>query len=99
MQKVGKILVLSKDIWAGHICCVLHATETLIERHPEAVQELVNGFVEAARFIEEEPEKAAALSKQFLGQKPEVIEHVLLKPRGRVTFSDLTPRRADFEAT
>ena len=24
---------------------------------------------------------------------------MLLKPRGRVTFSDLTPRRADFEAT
>jgi NitT/TauT family transport system substrate-binding protein len=99
MQEVGKILVLSKDVWAGHICCVLHVREAVIEEHPEAVQEVVSGLVSAARLIENDPSEAARLSTPYLGQKPEVIEHVLLKPKGRVTYADLTPKVADFEAT
>jgi NitT/TauT family transport system substrate-binding protein len=99
LQQVGKVLVLSKDVWVDHICCVLHVNETLIESDPQAVQDVVSGFVEAARFIESEPAEAARLSTAYLGQKPEVIEHVLLHPKGRITFSDLTPRLPDFEAT
>ncbi|HWR06475.1 ABC transporter substrate-binding protein [Sporomusa sp.] len=99
MQKVGKVLVLSKDIWHDHICCVLNVQEELIQKNPEAVEELVGGLAKAAKFIDGNPQEAAKLSLKYLGQKQEVIEHVLTNPKGRITFDNLVPDMKDFTAT
>ena len=99
MQKVGKVLVLSKDIWHDHICCVLNIQEELIQKNPEAVEELVGGLAKAAKFIDGNPQEAAKLSLKYLGQKQEVIEHVLTNPKGRITFDNLVPDLKDFTAT
>ncbi|MBJ6724360.1 ABC transporter substrate-binding protein [Geomesophilobacter sediminis] len=98
-QKVGKVLMLSKDIWHDHICCVLNVRENVIASHPEAVQELVSGFLRTAHFIETNPVQAAKGSHKILGQKTEIVEKVLTTPRDRLTFLNLAPRKADFAAT
>jgi NitT/TauT family transport system substrate-binding protein len=97
--KVGKILILSKDIWHDHICCVLNLRESVIASNPEAVQELVSGFIRTASFIEANPVQAAKSSTKILGQKPEIIEKVLTTPRDRLSFLNLVPNKADFAAT
>ncbi|MBP2638249.1 MAG: transporter, substrate-binding protein, aliphatic sulfonates family [Firmicutes bacterium] len=99
LQKVGKVLVLSKDIWPDHICCVLNLHEEVIQKQPEAVEELVGSLAKAANFIEQNPQEAAKLSLKYLGQKQEVIEHVLTNPKGRITFANLVPELKDFSAT
>ncbi|MHB8172211.1 MAG: ABC transporter substrate-binding protein [Thermincolia bacterium] len=99
LQKVGKVLILSKDIWADHICCVLNVREDIITKNPEAVQELVDGFVATGQFIEENRQEAADLSTKYLGQKPEIINHVLTNPKDRVTFDNLLPTIDDLKAT
>lgn len=99
LQKVGKVLVLSKDIWHDHICCVLNLHEEVIQKQPEAVEELVGSLAKAANFIEQNPQEAAKLSLKYLGQKQEVIEHVLTNPKGRITFANLVPELKDFSAT
>ncbi|WP_371378985.1 ABC transporter substrate-binding protein [Sporomusa aerivorans] len=99
MQKVGKVLVLSKDIWRDHICCVLNVQEELVQKNPEAVEELVGGLAKAATFIDNNPQEAAKLSLKYLGQKQEVVEHVLTNPKGRITFANLVPDIKDFTAT
>ena len=98
-QKVGKVLVLSRDIWKDHICCVLNIRESVIASHPEAVQEVVSGMLRTAAFIEANPSQAAKGSTRILGQKPEIIEKVLTTPRDRLSFLNLAPNRADFAAT
>lgn len=98
-RKVGKVLMLSKDIWHDHICCVLNLREQVVANHPEAVQELVSGFVRTAAFIEANPVQAAKGSTKILGQKPEIIERVLTTPRDRLSFQHLIPIKADFAAT
>jgi NitT/TauT family transport system substrate-binding protein len=98
-QKVGKILLLSKDIWHDHICCVLNLRESVIEKYPEAVQELTTAFMRTAAFIEANPAQAAKLSVKVLGQKAEIIETVLTSPRDRLSFLNLVPNKADFNAT
>lgn len=98
-QKVGKVLTLSKDIWPNHICCVLNLRETVINSHPEAVQELVAGFIRTAAFIEANPAQAAKGSTKILGQRPELIEKVLTSPRDRLSFVNLVPSKSDFAAT
>lgn len=99
LQKVGKVLALSKDIWPDHICCVLNMQTAVIEKNPESVEELIGGFVQAASFIDKNPAESAKLSVKYLGQKPEVIEHVLTQPLGRITFNDLIPQAKDLSAT
>ena len=98
-RKVGKVLMLSKDIWHDHICCVLNLREQVVANHPEAVQELVSGFIRTAAFIEANPVQAAKGSTKILGQKPEIIERVLTTPRDRLSFQHLVPIKADFVAT
>lgn len=98
-HEVGKILMLSKDIWPDHICCVLNVREAVIDKHPEAVQEMVSGMARAATFIEERPAEAAKGSVKLIGQRPAIVERVLTTPQGRLTFHDLVPREADFDAT
>jgi len=99
LQKVGKVLMLSKDIWADHICCVLNVREDIIAKNPEAVQELVDGLVDTGQFIEGNRQEAANLSTKYLGQKPEVILHVLTNPKDRVTYDQLLPTMDDLKAT
>lgn len=99
MQKVGKVLALSKDIWQDHICCVLNMQESVIAQYPESVEELVGSLAKAANFIDQNPKEAATLSVKYLGQKTEVIEHVLTQPKGRITFNNLIPQLRDFNAT
>lgn len=99
LQKVGKVLVLSKDIWHDHICCVLNMQEEVVQKQPEAVEELVGALAKAAAFIDTNPQEAAKLSLKYLGQKQEVVEHVLTNPKGRITFNNLVPDIRDFTAT
>ena len=98
LKGVGKVLALSKEIWPEHICCALLLREDLIAAHAEAVQELVAGLMAAGAFVDAHRGEAAALSKQYLGQDPKVILHVLDTP-GRVTYRDLVPTLADLRAT
>ncbi len=98
-QGVGEVLLLSKEIWSNHICCVLNVREEALEDKPEAVEELVESLVDTGNFIENNPTEAAGLSPEFLGQQPSTIEHVLTSPSERVTFDDLQLEREDFMAT
>ncbi|MHB1025291.1 MAG: ABC transporter substrate-binding protein, partial [Desulfobacteria bacterium] len=98
-RKVGKVLIFSKDIWKDHICCVLNLREQVIASRPEAVQELVSGMLRTATFIEAEPAQAARGSVKLFGQKAQIVEKVLTSPRDRLSFSNLVPARADFDAT
>jgi len=98
-QKVGKVLMLSKDIWHDHICCVLNVRENVIAAQPEAVQEMVSGFQRTASFIEANPAQAAKISTKVLGQRPEIIEKVLTTPHDRLSFHNLVPHKPDFAAT
>jgi NitT/TauT family transport system substrate-binding protein len=99
LQKVGKVLMLSKDIWPNHICCMLNVREDIIAKNAEAVQELVDSIVAAGQFIEGNRPQAADLSTEYLGQKPEVILHVLTNPKDRVTYDNLLPTMEDLKAT
>lgn len=99
LQGHGQVLTLSKDLWPDHICCALNIQESVLQQHPEAVTELVGNLQKAGAFIDANPEEASKLSVKYLGQKKEVITHVLTQPRGRVTFNQLAPALSDFTAT
>jgi NitT/TauT family transport system substrate-binding protein len=92
----GKIFRLSRQIKAHHICCVLQMDKTLVEKSPQAVQELVNSLVESGLFIENSPYKAATIGCRFLMQSKETLSRVLTVPQERVCYYHLIPDTEDF---
>lgn len=98
-QKVGKVLILSRDIWKDHICCVLNVREEIIKNSPDAVQELVDNIVDTGKFIKQNPREAARLAADYIGQKPDIIEFIVTTPKDRITFDNLYPTAGDFKAT
>lgn len=92
----GKIFRLSRQIKPHHICCVLQMDKTLIEKAPQAVQELITSLVKSGLFIENNPYKAAMIGCRFLMQSKETISRVLTVPKQRVCYYHLIPDKKDF---
>ena len=94
----GEEFSLSKDLWAKHPCCVLVVQADLIERHPEAVQELTDSLVASGHFIDKHRDnEVLPISAKFLGQSEDVMRHVLNEPADRVVMNEMFPVLADLE--
>jgi NitT/TauT family transport system substrate-binding protein len=97
MAGFGEEFALSKDIWPNHPCCLLIVKDELIQKSPDAVQELVNSLVASGNFIDSNPDGAAEIGVQFLGQNKAVINRVLTEPKGRVATNELMPNLKDLD--
>ncbi len=94
---LGEEFYLSKDLWHGHPCCVFVMRDEIIEKYPEAVQEITTSFVRSGLAIDGQPDAASAIGAMFLSQKKEVIKKVLTEPADRITTGELFPTIDDFE--
>lgn len=94
---LGEEFYLSKDLWHGHPCCVFVMRDEVIEKYPEAVQEITTSFVRSGLAIDAQPDAAAAIGAMFLSQKKEVIKKVLTEPADRITTGELFPIIDDFD--
>ena len=94
---LGEEFYLSKDLWHGHPCCVFVMRDEIIEKYPEAVQEITTSFVRSGLAIDAQPDAAAAIGAVFLSQKKEVIKKVLTEPGDRITTGELFPIIDDFD--
>ncbi len=70
----------SQTLWQNHPCCVFVLKTSFIKQDSKAVQEIVDLFIHAGQHIENTPKnKMVSLSHDFLDQKKEIVEKVLLK--------------------
>ena len=88
---VGEEFFLSKDLWPNHPCCVFVVRDEILEKHPNAIQEITNSLVKSGRAIEAKPAAAAVIGANFLSQEKAVVERVLTEPKDRITTDELFP--------
>lgn len=93
----GEELAMSRSIWPGHPCCVLVMKDNLVQKYPEAVQELVESLVDSGNFISTHPGEAAKIGAGFLHQDEQLVYDILADPAKRVTMDELLPVLEDFE--
>lgn len=97
----GRVLWLTKDVWPGFISCVLAVREDVIANNRAQVQALVDGIARSGLWIDENMnhrmQAAQFVSRHYYNQDPRLLEFVLSKPPDRVTYTNLTVRRQDFE--
>lgn len=99
--KIGRVLVLSKDIEIPGSTsneCVIAIRSEFIEKYPEAVQDFVDQLILTGIYVTKNPEEAAKLTVPYFGQKPEVIVRAINDPPGRTVYLDLYPREKEYEA-
>ena len=97
----GRVLWQAKDVWPGFISCVLAVHEDAIRDHRAEIQKLVNGIAASGKWVDQSMDHrmdaAQFVSKNYYNQNPRLLSFVLSKPPDRVTYTRLTPLRADFE--
>ncbi len=96
-QGHGEEFSLSKDLWPGHPCCVFVMRSEIIEKHPEAIQEICNSFVKSGLAIDAQPDPASVIGGDFLSQDKELIRKVLTTPPDRITTGELFPVIEDLD--
>ena len=78
---VGFIHMLSKEMWAGHPCCVFSASKQFVTETPGTYQALLKAIIEATAYAqkaENRKEIAAAIAPaNYLNQPVTVVEQVL----------------------
>ncbi len=95
---IGEEFCLSKDIWPNHPCCVFVVRNEIIEKNPEAIQEITTSFVKSGLAIDDQPDSAAVIGADFLSQDKDVIKRVLTDPPDRILTGELLPDLEDFES-
>lgn len=91
IEGYGEQFYLSKDLWPKHPCCVVVAKNDVLEKYPDAVQELTNHLVKAGNFVQENIDEATRIGAGFLGQSEAVVKKVLTEPVDRVMTGELMP--------
>jgi len=100
---VGKILILTKDIINHHVECIVVVNQKVIKNHRDALQEWVDSLIRAGKWIDKDKlengsKKVARItSKTYYPHSEATVIRGLQNPSHRISFSDLNPKRADFQ--
>lgn len=111
VNKVGKVLRFTGDVWKEHACCVALMHQQDLEGRPEWSQKVITGLVKAQAWIRDNrAETAALLSRRAPGRytphtedvlkkvfAPTAEEQAFYKKRGAIKHHDWPSHRIDFQ--
>jgi NitT/TauT family transport system substrate-binding protein len=101
MGGFGHVLFQARDYWPDYMSCILVVRQDLIDRRPQAVQALVDGIARSGLWLDKgKPQREDAadfVGRFYYNQKPALLRWALTKPLDRVVYSQLAPRKADFD--
>jgi NitT/TauT family transport system substrate-binding protein len=84
-QGFGNILERSEDLWSDSVCCALVFRTDVIEKDPQAFEQLLDGYNRAGEKLEDKSE-ALSIAQEYLGQDEETLKTSL----EWINYSDLT---------
>jgi NitT/TauT family transport system substrate-binding protein len=101
MGGFGRVLFQARDYWPDYMSCILVVRQDLIDQRPQAVQALVDGIARSGLWLDKgKPQREDAadfVGRFYYNQKPALLRWALTKPLDRVVYSQLAPRKADFD--
>ncbi|MBF0162397.1 MAG: ABC transporter substrate-binding protein [Magnetococcales bacterium] len=102
-EKVGKMLVFSKDILPRHICCILVMRADVLAAHPEGMQSWVDALLRTGLWLDQQKGGAkvgevAQLASRYMPHPESILLAALQHPSDRIIYKDLRPLPDDFQA-
>lgn len=74
---IGRIQATSANIWPGHPCCVVVASEEFSNTRPNEMAGLVRAHKRAIAFIYDHPDEALAVAVKYTGMSEAVVRQAL----------------------
>jgi NitT/TauT family transport system substrate-binding protein len=100
LQGFGRVLYQARELWPNFISCVLVVREDMIRDHPDKVQMLVDGIAKSGKWldvgVEHRLAAAEAVARNYYHQDPTLLRFVLTKTPDRVTYTNLTLAKDEF---
>jgi NitT/TauT family transport system substrate-binding protein len=97
----GRILFQAREYWPDYMSCILVVQQSLIDKRPDVVQELVDGIARSGLWLDkgerERDDAADFVGRFYFNQKPSLLRWALTKPMDRVMYTPLAPHKADFD--
>ena len=101
MGGYGRILFQAREYWPDYMSCVLVVRQDMIDHEPGEVQRLVDGIARSGLWLDQGvPHRDYAsnfVGKLYYNQSPDLLRWALTSDLQRVVYSQLTPRKADFD--
>ncbi len=101
MGGYGRVLFQAREYWPDYMSCILVVRQDLIDQRPETVQVLVDGIARSGLWLDKgiryRDDAADFVGRYYYNQKPALLRWALTKPMDRVIYSQLEPRKADFD--
>ena len=88
----AKWLRRSQDVWKNETCCVLALNKDFIANYPQAVQELVDGYVGSGLFIDKNHNMTASTVGDQIPIDQKTMDECF---KWGVSYASLRPTRAD----
>jgi NitT/TauT family transport system substrate-binding protein len=97
----GKVLFHAREHWPDYMSCVVVVREDIIEKRPDAVQELVDGVARSGMWLEKGRDNrlhaADFVARFYYNQDPRLLRWALTNPLDRVIYERLSPAKPDFD--
>jgi len=77
-QKLGRELLNSHDIMAGHQCCVLAVTENFMQNDPATVEKLLEVYNEAYKWFKANQDESIKMVARVTGKSEDVIRKAIV---------------------
>lgn len=101
MGGFGRVLFHAREYWPDYMSCVVVVREDAIAERPLAVQALVDGIKKSGLWLDtgvaNRDHAADFVGRYYFNQPPDLLRWALLRDLRRVTYSELEPRKADFD--
>lgn len=88
----AKWLRRSQDVWRNETCCVLALNRNFIAKYPQAVQELIDGYVGSGLFIDRNHNMTASTVRDQIPIDQKTMDECF---KWGVSYASLRPTRAD----
>lgn len=101
MGGFGRVLFHAREVWPDYMSCVVVVRQDAIDERPAAVQLLVDGIARSGLWLDEKSahrdHAAEFVGRYYYNQPPDLLRWALLRDLRRVVYSDLEPRKPDFD--
>jgi NitT/TauT family transport system substrate-binding protein len=101
MGGFGRVLFHAREYWPDYMSCVVVVRQDAIDERPLAVQTLVDGIKRSGLWLDagvpNRDHAADFVGRYYFNQPPDLLRWALLRDLRRVTYSELEPRKPDFD--
>jgi NitT/TauT family transport system substrate-binding protein len=91
------VLHYVEDLWPNFICNLVVVRQSLLDKHPDAAQQLVTAAARSGLWARRHPTEAAEVASRYWNQPPALVVYALTHPPDRIVFDRFVPRESEIQ--